>query len=102
MQGLDALRRHEVDDILCTLNGQRRPLRWRSTASFAMSLGAQFIQFIPIIERVEPEQIDAALATGIQLHAGEVAAVSPAWDIMARPTALHPDRHSGHRPLDPA
>ncbi len=79
MQGLDALRRHEVDfNILCTLNAANADHPVEVYRFFRDELGAQFIQFIPIIERVEPEQIDAALATGIQLHAGEPVAVSPA------------------------
>jgi len=79
MQGLAALRRHDVDfNILCTLNSANADHPVEVYRFFRDELGAQFIQFIPIIERVEPAQIDAALATGIQLHSGEPVPVSPA------------------------
>jgi uncharacterized protein len=57
MRGLDVLKRHKVDwNVLCTLhrNNADRPLE--VYRFFRDELGAQFIQFIPIVERVTPEQ----------------------------------------------
>ena len=79
MRGLHALRRHEVDfNILCTLNAANADHPVEVYRFFRDELGAQFIQFIPIIERVEPEQVDAALATGAKLYAGEPGPIAPA------------------------
>ena len=79
MRGLHALRRHEVDfNILCTLNAANADHPVEVYRFFRDELGAQFIQFIPIIERVEPEQIEAALATGATLQAGQPVPIAPA------------------------
>jgi uncharacterized protein len=64
MRGLDVLKRHKVDwNVLCTLhrNNADRPLE--VYRFFRDELGAQFIQFIPIVERVTPEQV--AVSAGL-------------------------------------
>ncbi|MCB9152909.1 MAG: anaerobic sulfatase maturase [Caldilineae bacterium] len=79
MLGLDALKRHNVDfNILCTLHAANADHPVEVYRFFRDDLGAQFIQFIPIIERVEPEQIEAALATGATLQAGQPVPIAPA------------------------
>ena len=61
MRGLDVLRRHRVDwNVLCTLHraNAERPLD--VYRFFRDELGAEFMQFIPIVERLTPEQARAA------------------------------------------
>jgi uncharacterized protein len=61
MRGLNVLKRHKVDwNVLCTLhrNNADRPLE--IYRFFRDELGAQFIQFIPIVERITPEQTAAS------------------------------------------
>ncbi len=60
MRGLDVLKRHKVEwNVLCTLhrNNADRPLE--IYRFFRDELGAQFIQFIPIVERLTAEQAAA-------------------------------------------
>ncbi|MEZ4770969.1 MAG: anaerobic sulfatase maturase [Caldilineales bacterium] len=79
MRGLDALKRHNVDfNILCTLHAANADHPVEVYRFFRDDLGAQFIQFIPIIERVEPEQIEAALAGGATLQASQPVPIAPA------------------------
>jgi uncharacterized protein len=57
IRGLDVLKRHHVDwNVLCTLHrtNAERPLE--IYRFFRDELGAQFMQFIPIVERMTPEQ----------------------------------------------
>jgi uncharacterized protein len=57
VRGLDVLKRHKVDwNILCTLhrNNADRPLE--IYRFFRDELGAEFIQFIPIVERLTAHQ----------------------------------------------
>jgi uncharacterized protein len=62
-RGLQLLKHHDVDfNILCTVhaaNGDRPVEVYRF---FRDDLGASFIQFIPIIERVDATMVDAANA----------------------------------------
>jgi uncharacterized protein len=61
MRGLDFLKKHKVDfNILCTVHAgnQHRPLD--IYRFFRDALGAQFIQFIPIIERTNPSMLPVA------------------------------------------
>lgn len=63
MRGLDVLKRHNVEwNVLCTLhkNNADRPLDIYHF--FRDELGAQFMQFIPIVERVTPEQAAVAMS----------------------------------------
>ncbi len=63
VRGWEVLRRHGVDtNILCTVNAanQSRPLE--VYRHFRDDLGAEFLQFIPILERVLPGQRDIAEA----------------------------------------
>ena len=61
MHGWETLRRYEVDfNILCTVHAanQHRPLQ--VYRFFRDELGAKFIQFIPIVERVTPQTKEIA------------------------------------------
>ncbi|MGC1474952.1 MAG: anaerobic sulfatase maturase [Terriglobales bacterium] len=61
MRGLNCLKKNEVDfNILCTVHAanQHRPLE--VYRFFRDELGAQFIQFIPIIERVSASMLPIA------------------------------------------
>lgn len=65
MRGLDVLKRHKVDwNVLCTLhrNNADRPLD--IYRFFRDELGAEFMQFIPIVERVTGEQLPLADTPG--------------------------------------
>jgi uncharacterized protein len=57
IRGLNVLKRHGVDwNILCTLHRNNADKPLEVYRFFRDELGAQFIQFIPIVERVTPEQ----------------------------------------------
>ncbi len=63
MRGLDALKRHHVEwNVLCTLhrNNAGKPLELYHF--FRDELGAQFMQFIPIVERLTPEQAAVSMS----------------------------------------
>ena len=69
MRGLDVLKRHKVEwNVLCTLhrNNAGRPLE--IYRFFRDVLGAQFMQFIPIVERLTPEQAAASYAIADPWH----------------------------------
>ena len=61
----------------CTLNAANADHPVEVYRFFSPTVEREFIKFIPIIERVEPEQVDATLATGAKLYAG-VSADAPA------------------------
>ncbi len=64
MRGLDVLKRHRVEwNVLCTLHRHNADRPLEVYRFFRDELGAQFIQFIPIVERVTPEQ--AAASAGL-------------------------------------
>ncbi len=61
MRGLDFLKKHEVDfNILCTLHAANGDHPLEIYRFFRDELGAQFMQFIPIIERATPETLPVA------------------------------------------
>lgn len=65
IRGLNVLKRHKVEwNVLCTLhrNNADRPLE--IYRFFRDKLGARFMQFIPIVERVTPERAAAAPLPG--------------------------------------
>ncbi len=71
MRGLDVLKRHNVDwNILCTLNHFNAEHALEIYRFFRDELGAEFMQFIPIIERVTPEQAAAVSLDGEPRHGG--------------------------------
>ena len=62
MRGLDVLKRHGVEwNVLCTLHRYNADHPLEIYHFFRDELGAQFMQFIPIVERVTPEQAAASL-----------------------------------------
>lgn len=62
MRGLDVLKRHRVDwNVLCTLHRHNADRPLEIYHFFRDELGAEFMQFIPIAERVTPEQAAASL-----------------------------------------
>ncbi len=61
MKGWTCLRRHEVDfNILCTVNAANGDHGRQVYCFFRDELGAEWIQFIPIIERATPETLPIA------------------------------------------
>src|SRR5512135_1094783 len=63
MRGLGVLRRHQVDwNALTTVNAANGDHGREVYAFLRDQLGAQFIQFIPIVERVTPELLPLAEA----------------------------------------
>lgn len=57
IRGLDTLKRHNVDwNVLCTLHRANAGRPLEVYRFFRDELGAQFMQFIPIVERMTPEQ----------------------------------------------
>ncbi len=61
MNGWEVLRRHEVDfNILCTVHAGNQDHPLEVYHFFRDELGAEFIQFIPIIERVDETMIPLA------------------------------------------
>jgi uncharacterized protein len=61
MRGMDALRRHEVDiNILCTIHAANADHPLEVYRFFRDELGACYLQFIPIVERVTPELLTLA------------------------------------------
>jgi uncharacterized protein len=61
MRGWEALRRHQVDvNILCTVHAANADHPVEVYRFFRDELGAQFIQFIPIVERATPETLPLA------------------------------------------
>ncbi len=61
MRGWEALRRHDVDfNILCTLHAANADHPVEVYRFFRDELGAQFVQFIPIIERATEENLPVA------------------------------------------
>ncbi len=62
MRGLDVLKRHGVEwNVLCTLHRYNADHPLEIYHFFRDELGAQFMQFIPIVERVTPEQAAVSL-----------------------------------------
>ncbi|MHB1008644.1 MAG: anaerobic sulfatase maturase [Propionibacteriaceae bacterium] len=60
-RGWDVLRRHQVEtNILCTVNAANADRPLEVYRHFRDELGAQFLQFIPIVERVEAGHEDEA------------------------------------------
>jgi uncharacterized protein len=58
MEGWQVLRRHEVEvNILCTVHAANADHPVEVYRFFRDELGAQFIQFIPIVERATPESL---------------------------------------------
>ena len=61
MRGLDRLKAHGVDfNILCTVNAANQHRGHEVYQFFRDTLGATWIQFIPIIERATPETLPIA------------------------------------------
>ena len=61
MRGWECLKKHEVDsNILCTIHAANADHPLQVYRFFRDELGAQFIQFIPIVERVTPETREMA------------------------------------------
>jgi uncharacterized protein len=61
MRGLDRLKRHRVDvNILCTVHAANQHHPLKVYRFFRDELGAQFIQFIPIIERASAATLPIA------------------------------------------
>jgi uncharacterized protein len=61
MRGYEVLRRHDVDvNILCTVHAANADHPLEVYRFFRDELGARFIQFIPIIERVTKEELALA------------------------------------------
>ncbi|MCL7454444.1 MAG: anaerobic sulfatase maturase, partial [Anaerolineae bacterium] len=61
MRGWECLARHGVDaNILCTVHAANAGHPLKIYRFFRDELGAQFIQFIPIVERVTPETMPLA------------------------------------------
>ncbi|MFO7664435.1 MAG: anaerobic sulfatase maturase [Chloroflexota bacterium] len=64
-RGLDVLNRHQVDwNVLCTLHRVNADRPLEIYRFFRDELKAQFMQFIPIVERVVPEQALVAEGEG--------------------------------------
>jgi uncharacterized protein len=60
-RGWDVLQAHGVDtNILCTVNAANGDHGLEVYRHFRDDLGAYFMQFIPIVERATPEELDAA------------------------------------------
>jgi uncharacterized protein len=61
MRGWKALRRHQVDvNVLCTLHEANADQPLQVYRFFRDELGAEHIQFIPIVERATPESLPMA------------------------------------------
>ena len=61
MKGYEALRRHDVDvNILCTLHDANADQPLRVYRFFRDELGAEYLQFIPIVERATAETLAEA------------------------------------------
>jgi uncharacterized protein len=61
MKGFNALKRHEVDvNILCTIHDANSDRGLDVYRFFRDELGVNFLQFIPIVERVTEEEKDVA------------------------------------------
>ncbi|HSR33698.1 MAG TPA: anaerobic sulfatase maturase [Anaerolineae bacterium] len=61
MRGWEVLKKHEVDfNILCTVHSANADHPVEVYRFFRDELGAQFIQFIPIIERTTPDTLPLA------------------------------------------
>ena len=57
LRGWETLRRHEVDvNILCTVHAANGDHPLDVYRFFRDELGARFLQFIPIVERVTPQR----------------------------------------------
>ena len=61
MRGHDVLRRHNVEiNILCTVHSANQERAEEVYRFFRDDLGARFLQFIPIVERVSAEELPLA------------------------------------------
>ena len=61
MRGLEYLKKHQVDfNILCTVHDANADHPLEVYHFFRDQLGAEFIQFIPIVERATPENLPVA------------------------------------------
>jgi len=61
MRGLEHLKKHQVDfNILCTIHAANQDYPLDVYHFFRDELGAQYIQFIPIVERATPETLPVA------------------------------------------
>jgi uncharacterized protein len=61
MRGLTCLKKHQVDfNILCTVHAANQHHPLQVYRFFRDELGAQFIQFIPIVERVSASMLPVA------------------------------------------
>ena len=61
MRGLDLLKKHKVEfNILCTIHAANQDHPLDVYHFFRDELGAQYIQFIPIVERATPETLPMA------------------------------------------
>lgn len=71
MKGLEQLRRHRVDfNILCTVNAANGDHGREVYRFFRDELGAQWIQFIPVVERTSAETL-AIANKDWRLHPGD-------------------------------
>ncbi|MGC1258500.1 MAG: anaerobic sulfatase maturase, partial [Candidatus Acidiferrales bacterium] len=72
MRGLGFLKKHQVDvNILCTVHAANQHYPLRVYRFFRDELGAQFIQFIPIVERVSASMLPIANEGWSQRPGGE-------------------------------
>jgi len=61
MRGLEHLKKHQVDfNILCTIHSANQDHPLEVYHFFRDELGAQYIQFIPIVERATPDTLPMA------------------------------------------
>ena len=71
VRGLRVLQKHAVDvNVLCTVNAGNVGHPREVYRHFRDDLGVEFVQFIPIVERVEPGQ-EAVAEAGYRDEAGE-------------------------------
>ena len=69
MRGLDVLKRHGVAwNVLCTLHRGNADKPLELYHFFRDELGAQFMQFIPIVERLTPEQAAVSMSLADPWH----------------------------------
>jgi uncharacterized protein len=65
MRGLDTLKKHHVDfNILCTVHAANQDHPLEVYRFCRDELGAQYLQFIPIVERVSESLLPLAMRAG--------------------------------------
>ena len=90
MRGWEILKKHGVDvNILCTVHAANADHPLEVYHFFRDELKAEYMQFIPIVERATAETL-APGQPGLERASRR------------RPSAVHPDRRAGHRALGEA